>query len=37
MQGKLSVPGRPSILDDSGGGHIALAVGASGFFLDNFR
>ena len=36
MLGKLSVPGRPTSLDDRGQGPIALAVGAGGGCLDIF-
>ena len=36
MLGKLSVPGRPTTLDDSRAGPIALAVGAGGGCLDIF-
>ena len=36
MLGKLSVPGRPTSLDDSRARPIALAVGAGGGCLDIF-
>ena len=36
MLGKLSVPGRPTSLDDSRAVPIALAVGAGGGCLDIF-
>ena len=36
MLGKVSVPGRPTNLDDRGQGLIALAVGAGGGCLDIF-
>ena len=36
MLGKLSVPGRPSTLDDSREGPIALAVGAGGGLFGHF-
>ena len=36
MLGKLSVPGRPTSLDDSRATAIALAVGAGGGCLDIF-
>ena len=37
MLGKLSVPGRPTILITVGQGPIALAVGAGGVCLDIFN
>ena len=36
MLGKLTVPGRPTILIAVGQGHTALAVGAGGGCLDIF-
>ena len=36
MLGKLPVPGRPTIMDYSGQGSTALAVGAGGECLDIF-
>ena len=36
MLGKLSVPGRPTYLDFSTQGPIALAIGAGGGCLDVF-
>ena len=36
MQGKLQVPGRPTILITVGAGSTVLAVGADGGYLDIF-